>query len=159
MTEASMYKEILLQHIKKAKKSHLLWLKRVRHLIQELPISEEMIPLNPKECDFGRWLYSEGIKFNSLPSTSKIILEIINIHELIHDIYFDIYEIYFIETKQTGIFKKLHFTDKQINKDRYATAVECFLELEDASNNLIGYMDAFEKSILSASENLLLKAI
>ena len=39
-----MSKEILLQEIKRAKKAHLLWVKRAKHLIQDLPITEDMIP-------------------------------------------------------------------------------------------------------------------
>jgi len=154
-----MSKEILLHHIKEAKKAHLLWVKRAKHLIQDLPITEDMIPLNPKECIFGKWLYSEGIKFDSLPSTSKNIRNIMHHHDLVHDIYFDIYEIYFVETKQTGILKKLHFGNKHVDEERRAVAVEYFLELEEASDKLIEYMDSFEKTIHNASENFLLRAI
>lgn len=154
-----MSKEILLEEIKKAKNAHLLWVKRAKHLVQDLPVAENMIPLDPKECEFGHWFYAQAIKFDSLPSTAKIIKDIEACHDLVHDLYFDIYEIFFIETKQTGILKKFHFGNKRVGESRRSDAVGYFLELEEASGNLIKLIDAFENTIRNANENLIFKAI
>lgn len=76
-----------------AKKAHLSWKLRVRNFLQGdvSAISKEQV-CSHRECDLGRWYYSEGMsKYKNSPSFKSIEAPHARLHQIIHEV-FDMYE-------------------------------------------------------------------
>lgn len=140
-----MQQEYTLEKLRDAKKAHAKWVRRAKHLVENLPVCEEMIPLDSTECAFGCWLYSEGMKFKNNETTGPILDLIEKTHHKLHDIYLSIYRIYFVESK-AGFFQRLLFTKshKSISPQKQVEALKYFEELKKVSDTLVKELDTFE---------------
>ena len=144
-----MEKEYTLEKLRDAKKAHAKWVRRAKHLVENLPVKEDMIPLDSTECAFGCWLYSEGMKYKSNHMTSHVLEAIEETHHQLHDIYLKIYRIYFVESK-AGFFQRLLFIDnrKSISPQKQVEALKCCEELKKVSETLVKQLDTFEQALI-----------
>jgi len=138
-----------LEKLRDAKKAHAKWVRRAKHLVENLPVTEEMIPLDSTECKFGCWLYEEGMKYKSHHMASHILEAIEETHHQLHDIYLKIYRIYFVESK-AGFFQRLLFMDsrKSISPQKQLEALQCCEELKKVSDTLVRQLDTFEHALM-----------
>jgi len=78
----------VLQELSKAKIAHMRWVKRADHLISDLPVDKEFIPLEATSCGFGKWLYTgTGLELRSVDKFKYIIEQIEFHHDNLHDLY------------------------------------------------------------------------
>ena len=90
----ALKKQALLE-IRDAHIAHTKWVRRAKHLVENLPVDEKMIPLDHTECHFGQWLYNSGMKYKNIPQLTHTIRAIDESHQELHNIYLNIYKIYF----------------------------------------------------------------
>ena len=140
-----MERDYTLEKLRDAKKAHAKWVRRAKHLVENLPVCEDMIPLDSTDCAFGCWLYSEGMKYKNNNITSPILEAIEETHHTLHDIYLRIYRIYFVESK-AGFFQRLLFTKTHnaISTQKQVEALKYFEELKGISDALVKQLDNFE---------------
>ena len=142
----------LLQHVFDAKKAHLRWVKRARHLVEGLPVDKEFVPLKPTDCHFGTWLYSEGAILNQISSTSKLMQQIELIHNEVHDTYKNIYEIFFIIPNEKSLLYKIFtFNSYKISTTEQEKAKIYLKYLQRASQELIILLTELGKEITTFS--------
>ncbi len=144
-----MDRKKLLEKIENARISHMRWIQRAQHLIEDLPITEDMIPLDYTKCEFGEWLYSDGLKFKEYLRTSRIIQKIEEEHTLLHHLYLKIYKIFFVDAKRGALGSMLLGKYKKVSHENRLKAAQYFQELQDSSQRLMSYFDSFAKDVRS----------
>ena len=138
----------LLQHICNAKKAHLHWVKRARHLVEGLPVNKDFIPLEATSCHFGKWFYSEGRHLQKLESTSKLIQNIEREHDRLHESYKNIYKIFFIVPEQKSLLQKIFlFNYHSVSNNEQEQAKIYFQYLKRTSEELIDTLTQLEEKI------------
>jgi hypothetical protein len=138
----------LLQHIHNAKKAHLHWVKRARHLVEGLPINKDFIPLEGTSCHFGKWFYTEGMYLKNIESTRKLIQEIEIEHDKLHESYKNIYKIFFIIPEQKSLLQKFFlFNYHSISKNEQEKAKIYFKYLKRTSEELVDTLTHLEEKI------------
>ncbi len=147
-----MKKEQVLEHIRSAKSAHIKWVQKAKLLINGVSVTEDSIPVNSTECNFGKWFYSDGQLLNSLSNNPiECMQKIEKLHFDLHDIYLQIFNIYFNRPK-TGFFAKL-FGKKRVITDIEANqAKEYYKELEKVSQVLLEEINRLERRLIAVSE-------
>jgi len=140
-----MTKSDILQEVNKAKIAHKRWVKRADHLISGLPVDKEFIPLEATSCGFGRWLYSQGTLLRTIEATRYIIDEIEHHHDDLHDMYGEIYKLYFIIPENKSFLSKvLTFNSKKVTEKDKTKAKAYFKQLKQSSEELLALLDKLE---------------
>ena len=147
----------ILQELNSAKIAHERWVKRAEHLVDGLPVDQSFIPLDPTECGFGRWLYSDmGQRLRLLKEYRSLIEQIEFYHDKLHDIYRKIYKIYFVIPNERSLLHKiLTFNSKKITSSEQQKAQEYFMELQKSSielKQLLIQMEHVTKEITSLEQ-------
>ena len=138
----------ILHQTSNAKVAHTQWVRRADHLISGLPVEKKFIPLDPTECTFGRWFYSQGSQLRTLKSLKEISDAIEKQHDKLHDIYGKIYKIYFLmPQKRTLLHKILTFNSKEVTKAEKEEAKGYYKTLSETSDLLLYLVGQFEIEI------------
>jgi hypothetical protein len=142
-----MQRKNIVDRLLAARLAHTKWLRRAKHLIENMPVTSGMIPIDSTECEFGKWFYSEGLKYKNLPQLEAILDKIERLHEEVHNIYLDIYKIYFVELKRSWLMSKLVDGYKEPSLEQQKTAYRHYIQLEDVSVLLMKEFDLFERTL------------
>ena len=147
-------KSIILQELSNAKIAHMRWVKRADHLISGLPVDKEFIPLEPTTCGFGKWLYGEVGNKLRLDETFKSTIEQIEFHhDNLHDVYGQIYKVFFVIPEQRSfLHKMLTFNSKKVSEKEKAKAREFFHSLQKSSTELIALLEKLEIKVRESEE-------
>jgi len=149
-----MKKEDVLSHLQSAKSAHIKWLDKAKLLINGLDLQDSIIPIDSKECSFGKWFYGDGQKLKSLSNNPLECMQ--NMEELhfnFHDKYLNIFNIYFADTKKAGFFSKLVGSKKRkvINEEETFLAESYHIEMKMISQNLIEEINRLERRLTAVS--------
>jgi hypothetical protein len=147
-------KKHTLKEIRDAHLAHEKWVRRAKHLVENLPVDEKMIPLDSTECQFGQWFYISGIKYKNIPQLTDIIHKIEEYHKELHDIYLNIYKIYFLETKRSWVMSLLTESRKKVSPINQQLALEYYHTMEKVSKSLMDTLDQFEGYLAQRDELL-----
>ena len=154
-----MHKKDILARIEDARKAHFTWLNRIERLIENVFVSDELIELDPKESEFGDWLYEDIGKCKS----SLFFLESLQLiekeHLKLHEIYFQIYRIYFIECKRNPLTALFLGERKNLTPEQEIEAISNYNQLLDASNKLMKQLNTLERKIRISNDNALEKCL
>ncbi len=155
-----MTRSDILLETTKAKIAHKRWVKRADHLVSGLPVDKEFIPLEATSCGFGKWLYSQGIELRTLEATRYIMDEIEFHHDELHDLYSEIYKIYFVIPENKSFLSKvLTFNSKKISKADQEKAEIYLQKIKQSSTDLLALIDKLEVATQHMTyEELLSKA-
>ncbi len=144
-----MYERVFKQNLIDAKEAHIKWVRRAKHLVENLPLSEDMIPVDSTECSFGCWFHKEASRLKVLRGFEELVEEIDALHTKLHDIYIRIYKIYFVDTKRSWLLKAILGEKKEVPAHKQEEAQHHFLELEGVSSKLIKKIEQLERALLS----------
>ncbi|WP_373035772.1 CZB domain-containing protein [Sulfurimonas sp.] len=147
-----MNKEHVLEHLRAAKSAHIKWVQKAKLLINGLDIKEDSIPVDSTECKFGQWFYSEGQILNALSNNPvECMVKIERLHFNLHDVYMNIFNIYFNKPKE-GFFSKL-FGKKHTLKDyEIEKAKQYYNNLELISKDLLEEINRLERRLIAVPE-------
>jgi hypothetical protein len=139
-------KLMIVQELSNAKIAHMRWVKRADHLISGLPVDKEFIPLEPTTCGFGRWLYGEvGQKLRLSSEFQSLIEQIEFHHDTLHDVYGEIYKIFFVVPEKRSLWHKiLTFNSKTVSKKEMERARGYFHSLQKTSTEMIKLLEKLE---------------
>ena len=147
-----MQKNEVLEQLRAAKAAHVNWVQRAKLLISGFQIDESSIPVNSTQCQFGKWFYSDAQKLNALQNNPmKCMNDIEQLHFDLHDIYLEIYKIYY-ETESKGFFSKIFGKKKKISEDAKVLAKQYFQSMEEVSKKLVEEINRMERRIVAISE-------
>jgi len=147
-----MEKNIILEQLRAAKAAHINWVQRAKMLISGFKVEEDAIPVNSTQCQFGKWFYSEAQKLNTLPNnTLDCMSEIEKLHFELHDIYLNIYKIYY-DLEPQGFFSKLFGKKRKVSEDASKLAKEYFSSMQDVSKKLVDQINLMERRIVALPE-------
>ena len=147
-----MKKNEVLEQLRAAKAAHINWVQRAKMLIAGFKIGEDSIPVNSTECKFGQWFYSDAQKLNALQNNPlECMSKIEQLHFQLHDIYMNIYKIYY-DTEPSGFFSKLFGKKKKISDDSRKLASEYFNSMQEVSNELLQEINRMERRVVAIPE-------
>jgi hypothetical protein len=152
-----MIKKIIIEELYSARRLHENWLNRTEDLISGLPIYEDMIPLSPTTCGFGKWFQTKCQDFHKIPQLAISLKRIDRVHNELHYIYFKIYKIYFIDSKRPWLLSAITSAYKEPSKKQKELAYEYYEELEETSIKLMAELKIFERDIQRTKEIFLEK--
>jgi len=144
-----MNKEDILKHLREAKASHINWVQHAKLLVSGFDIDKESIPVSSTECSFGKWFYSDGQMLHGMHNNPiESMRNIERLHSLLHDIYLDIFKIYYdLDTKNISILSKLLGLKRKISKSEQTIAMQRFEEIQKVSKELLEEIDILQKRI------------
>lgn len=145
-----MKKQKVLENIRAARLAHVKWIDRARLLVSGGEISESEIPLESTSCDFGHWFYSDGQVLLAIFSAASV-KKLESKHKELHQTYMKIFKIYF-DTSDQSFFSKLFNRRKEISEREKLMAHEELVYLEEVSDELIAYLNIFEKNLNKVNE-------
>ena len=126
-----MEKKNIVNRINDAKKSHIDWVLKAKMLIEGLEIDKSAIPVNATECGFGKWFYSDAQKISAmLGEPMECMKNIEELHMNLHNIYLNIYKIYYAKDTR-GFFTKLFSHEEKVSAESHKLAMEYFKQLEN----------------------------
>ncbi len=147
-----MKKTEILEQLRAAKAAHINWVQRAKLLISGFEVKEDAIPVNATECRFGKWFYSDGQVLNTIRNNPpECMRSIEQLHFQLHDIYLNIFKIYY-DTDKKGFFSKLFGVKKKIQEPEKALAAQFFTQMEDVSKKLVDEINTLEKRISVISD-------
>lgn len=144
-----MNKEDILDKLREAKAAHISWVQRAKLLIEGFTINEKSIPINSTECKFGKWFYSDGQRLNNIRNNpSESMKKIEDLHFQLHDVYLNIYKIYYdTDLSSKGFFKKLFASTKKVSADDILLAKQYYTDMELISKELVKELNTMERRI------------
>ena len=147
-----MKKNDILDQLRAAKAAHVSWVQRAKMLISGIKVGEDSIPVNSTECRFGQWFYSDAQKLNAMKTNPmECMTTIEQLHFQLHDIYMNIYTIYY-NTKPSGFFNKLFGKKNTITDDSKKLAEEYFLSMQEVSTKLVEEINRMERRIVATPD-------
>ena len=138
---------VFLADIESARYSHRQWLYRTQRLIENMPITDAMIALDPTKSEFGIWLYSKGVRYQEFAGYAPTVENIVIHNEKLHEIYLNIYKIYFVDSKRSWILSKLVAPHKKVSTKQQKEAYIHFEKLEFISALLLKDLDILYRSV------------
>ena len=148
-----MERKEVLEQLRAAKAAHINWVQRAKLLIAGFEIDESSIPVNSTECKFGKWFYSDAQRLNGLRTNPmECMTEIEQLHFQLHDIYMNIYKLFYATEKQ-GFFSRLFGKKKQVSDEAKRLAKEYFDEMEEVSKKLVNEINKMERRIVAIQED------
>ncbi|WP_457747683.1 CZB domain-containing protein [Sulfurimonas sp.] len=123
-------------------------MRKAEHLVAGLPVSKEMIPLDATDYGFGRWLYDDGSRLRMISGMSEILDEIEGHHTDLHEMYTEIYTIFFVLPNKKSLLKKIFtFNSKEVTKADKEKAKTYFQSLKKSSEYLLNALNTLERKV------------
>lgn len=142
-----MNKEEILSQLRVAKAAHVSWVQRAKLLIEGFTINETSIPVNSTECAFGKWFYSDGQRLNDIRNNPiESMQEIESLHFKLHDVYLNIYRIYY-DIEKKGFFSKVFGQKKKVSDEDKILAKGYYKEMDVISQDLVKALNLMERRI------------
>ncbi len=129
-----MTKLEMLDAIERAKKIHLEQMYKIKSVMQGENV-DNPTALSKKECECGIWFYAHEKEMKDILG-GQLFERLDRHHENWHQEYLNIYNIFFKEDKNPGLFSKMLGLDK-IDSLTLDKAKLYFCELEDATDELL----------------------
>jgi hypothetical protein len=147
-----MEKSEILEQLRAAKAAHINWVQRAKLLISGFQIDESSIPVNSTQCQFGKWFYTDAQKLNAMQNNPMECMNTIEqLHFDLHDIYLNIYKIYY-ETESKGFFSKIFGKKKKITDEAKALAKKYYQNMEAVSKDLVAEINRMERRIVAITD-------
>lgn len=147
-----MHKDEILDHLRQAKSAHIGWVQRAKFLIEGVSISENAIPVSQMDCRFGKWFYSDGQKLQYIRNNPvECMVEIEELHAELHNVYFNIYKIFYLQDKK-GFFTKIFGKKDNVTQEERELAREYYKEISQLSKELLKQLTMMERRIIVLSE-------
>jgi hypothetical protein len=150
----SLRKQIV-KEIRDAYVAHEKWVRRAKHLVENLPVDEKMIPVDSTECQFGQWLYGRGMKYKNIAQLSGILHKIEEEHRNLHNTYLRVYKIYFLETKRSWVMNLLTQSRKEVSPKKQQEALYYYHQMVKISTVLLESLEVLEASLVMQKDEVL----
>jgi len=148
-----MNKEDVLGHLRGAKAAHIKWVQKAKLLINGLDVEENAIPVDSTECKFGKWFYSDGQMLNALTNNPvEAMKKIEDLHFDLHDIYLQIFNIYFNKSKGSFFTKFFGLKRNNVSDLEEKVAHDYYEKMETISRDLLAEINRLERRLIAVSD-------
>jgi len=140
-----MTKRDIIMQIRSAKAAHIRWKSFVQISLRGIVTQDSKvdIPIVQTECDFGNWYYGDGMILSMIPG----YMAIEEPHEMVHEIYIQIY------TLQKATFKGGFFTsERKFLKKREEEVNRLSANFSDYVKILVEAMNQLEIDVLKLQD-------
>lgn len=142
-----MEKKDILVQLRHAKSAHIKWRAYAQALISGLPVEKDHVPVMHTDCAFGTWYYGSGQHISHLSSFDAIKTP----HEMLHQIYMDIFKLLFGEDERSTLQKFFGSKSKTKNENQKKAKV-LLQELLSISRTLLDAIGVLEREVKDISE-------
>jgi predicted phosphoadenosine phosphosulfate sulfurtransferase len=142
-----MSKKEILSQLRLAKSAHIQWRSYAQALVAGIPVEQDHVPVIHTTCKFGQWYYGTGQQLSSLSSYRAIETP----HEMLHQIYMQIFKLLFGEDDRSA-FQKLFGSNAKIKKEHQNDAEGLMKNLLSVSGTLLEAINLLENEIKDLSE-------
>jgi len=147
-----MNKEHILEHLRSAKSAHIKWVQKAKLLINGIEVKEDAIPVDSTECKFGQWFYGDGQVLNALSNNPvECMTKIEQLHFNLHDVYMNIFNIYFNKPKG-GFLSKLFGKKNTLDDYEIDKAKQYYANLEIISKELLDEINRLERRLIAVPD-------
>ena len=147
-----MLKKSIIQQLLNAKQAHMLWVKKANRLILNSADTTDSIPFDSTECGLGIWISREGKQLRKISTLNKLIENIEIKHNKLHNIYLNIYQIFFMLPPQKSFLQKIFtFNYNRENEEVKEAARLHFADIKQSSEELLNLLIELENAIKSLS--------
>ena len=150
-----MEKEEVLERLRSAKEADVKWVQKAKMLIDGIDMEEDAIPVDSKECKFGKWFYSDGQILKNLSNNPmECMLSIEKLHLSLHEKYKQIFDLYFSQEEKAGFFAKLFGgkKKKELSAEELEESRQFYKELENISKAFSEEISRLERRLVAVSE-------
>lgn len=107
--------------------------------------------MDSTECQFGKWFYSNGQMLNALSNNPlECMKKIEDLHFALHDMYLNIFNLYFAQSKKAGFFAKILGLNKKAISDAEHLLAEGYYEkMEEISQELLDEINRLERCLIA----------
>jgi Chemoreceptor zinc-binding domain len=138
-----MTKNEALSAIRRAKSSHIKWRAFAQALIAGVAVTDEKLPREHTECDFGKWYYGDGkVHLWHLESYRGVETP----HEMLHAIYSRIYNVLH-GMEEEGLLSRLLTGKAERLRRRTEIAQRLMIELVAVSETLLKAIEVLENEV------------
>lgn len=138
-------KKQMLNETHNARKAHTQWLRKVNHLVSNLPVDINTLPTDLTKTPFGQWLHSSGMKYKQIAQLEYYISLIDFLYSEIHTSYLKIHTIYSTDTKLSRLKKILIPAHKKVSGRKLEIAQFYMNDIKNLSEELLIFLNYFEK--------------
>jgi hypothetical protein len=143
-----MNKKSILQQLSHSKQSHILWIEKANSLISNSTDCTNSIPFDSTECGLGIWISQEGQQLRQISILDKLIANIEIHHNKLHNIYLNIYQIFFMLPKQKSFLQKFFSFNSNRENEEVKEAVKLhFEDIKQSSDELLSLLIELENKI------------
>lgn len=151
-----MIKKQMLNDMHRAKIAHKRWLRRVKHLVDNLPVDIKTLPVDAKKSEFAQWFYTSGIKCKQIPQLEYYVSLIDFLYSEMHTSYLKIHSLYTADTNSSKLVNILIPSKRKLSAKQLRIAQFYLNDIENLSNELFKFIDLFERHLaIQANENLI----
>ncbi len=154
-----MLKKRMLNDTHNAKIAHKRWLRRLNHLVDNLPVDIKTLPTDARKTEFGQWFYNNAIKCNQIPQLKYYVTLIDFLYREMHTSYLKIHSLYSSNSITSKLLKTLHPSQPQISTKQLKIAQFYRNDIESLSKELLTFLDEFEKHLAIQPNEGLIKLI
>lgn len=150
-------KKQLLNETHQAKIAHKRWIRKVNHLVNNLPVDIQEIPIDLSQSQFAQWLYNSGMKCKKIPQLENYITLIDFLYTELHNSYLKIHPIYCSNRRVPRLINILTLTHNKVSDKQLRIARFYLNDIESLSKELFVFLDLFERTLaVQANERLLI---
>lgn len=151
-----MIKKQMLNDTHRAKIAHKRWLRRVQHLVENLPVDINTLPVDAKKSEFAQWFYTSGIKCKQIPQLEYYVSLIDFLYNEMHKSYLKIHTLYTAESNSSKLSMLFSPSKRKISAKELRIAQFYLNDIENLSSELLKFIDLFERHLaIQANENLI----
>ncbi len=137
-----MDKKEILEQLRRAKSAHIKWRAYAQAIVSGLPVEKEQVPVIHTDCAFGKWYYGPGQEISHLKSFNAISTP----HEMLHQIYIEIFKLLFGEDERST-FKKLFGSKSKLLNENRRQAKVLLQDLISISGTLLEAINLLESEV------------
>ncbi len=150
-------KKQLLNETHNAMIAHKRWMRKVNHLVDNLPVDMHELPIDLSKSQFAQWLYTSGMKCKNIPQLENYISLIDFLYTELHNSYLKIYAIYYTDNKLPRLINILTLSHEKVSAKQLKIARFYLNDIETLSKELCIFLDLFERTLaIQANEKLLI---
>ncbi len=149
-------KKHFLNETHQAKIAHKRWIRKVNHLVDNLPINIQELPTDLSQSQFAQWLYTTGMKCCKIPQLEYYISLIDFLYTEVHSSYLKIHAIYYTNNKPPRLKNILMLSHEKVSAKQLKIARFYLNDIETLSKELFIFIDLLEQTLaIQANEKLL----
>ncbi len=146
--DKQMEKKDILDQLRRAKSAHIKWRAYAQALVSGLPVEKDQVPVIHTDCAFGKWYYGSGQQISHLKSYNAIGTP----HEMLHQIYIEIFKLLFGEDERST-FQKIFGSKSKTKSENQKKAKALLQDLISISGTLLEAINLLESEVKEISQN------